>query len=641
MKKHYLLMMVGSLLLSGLAISIKPKVTESEAALVNGHLFVQVEKESDLREGDTVFIGTLGGTVLGGLSGNPVFASESHVSGRSEDGKKYWTSYAENYQAMLLMRAEKGTGKYADYWSFKSLRTSSQESDYAHPTRGRYLAYGHEYSDSKYHDIQAYGDVNFADGKGDNTSWSISFTDNDNHNIIMKRYGEEYSTHIMWVYYGSTQRNNFGYYQNGQRTYDIAMYRLVEADQGSGNVELNIFHHPDQSIVYDGEYLDLSGLEMTIVIDKGQSTEFSFASTYENDHGFYEVTKAAKENSVVYCSYTSWNFVIHVTIIEDEGDQMYFDKVVYPKDDYRGTYILAAQDNAAKYQYLWASTGSVHDKSDYEYYNTIQFDNFNIDTAHDRYDNINTKDDDPNLKNHTYTIRHRLINDVSCKVLCAKDANNYLCINNNGLFDLTTTLGANCILTIDNDLNVFIAGQRIVFNDTREMVVPASTLESGSYQFRLFKYITDASTQAETFVTSFDNYSYANCDASGESETTITSTTWNEQAALFNALSADAQGYLGNLVYVHNAEVHSSDKDVIDRYDYILCKYGTSKSLDDFIERKGNSSYQENYVAPESLSNILSGLSSSVDTTTWIVIVISLVSLTSLGALVVLKKKRQ
>ena len=230
MKKPLLFLTIASMILGGLAFLIKPKVSSVNALDPNAHLFVQVEKESDLRVGDTVFIGTLGGTIFHSLGGNPVFSTGSHMGGRSEDGKKYYTSYTADYQEALLMQVE--TGAYDNTWSFKSIRSNAQETNYAHPTRGRYLAYGHEYHDKKYSNIQAYGDVNMADDKGQYTSWTVEFR-GDEHYAIMKYYGEQYDTHIQWVYYGSTARNNFGYYTNNT---DIVIYKEIAVDQGTGRV---------------------------------------------------------------------------------------------------------------------------------------------------------------------------------------------------------------------------------------------------------------------------------------------------------------------------------------------------------------------------------------------------------------------
>ena len=93
MKKFAILLSVISLFLGGAALMANSNMEMASAAEEShSHLFLKVEREEDLRVGDTVFISTTSGTALGGLSGNPVFSSEEHAPGSNEDGSKFYMS---------------------------------------------------------------------------------------------------------------------------------------------------------------------------------------------------------------------------------------------------------------------------------------------------------------------------------------------------------------------------------------------------------------------------------------------------------------------------------------------------------------------------------------------------------------------
>ncbi len=97
----------------------------------------------------------------------------------------------------------------------------------------------------------------------------------------------------------------------------------------------------------------------------------------------------------------------------------------------------------------------------------------------------------------------------------------------------------------------------------------------------------------ETYVTNFQNATKV-CVEDGK-ELTITSEIWSAQASAFAGLTSGAQGVIAGTTYTHNAEEYGSIKDIVDRYDYIISKYS---QFDDFMARKGNSSYQNNYSQP-------------------------------------------
>ena len=628
MKKRLLLLPIITLILGGLAFFVKPKINDVYASDPNAHLFVQVTDESQLKVGDTVFIGTPGGTVFSALSGNPVFASGSRVGGRNEDGTKYYTSYTEDYQEMLLMEAQQGA--YANTWSFKSLRSKSQETNYAHPTRGRYLAYGHDYHDSKYSNIQAYGDVNMADGKGQYTSWSLEFRGEEKY-AIMKYHGEKYDTHIQWVYYGSTARNNFGYYTGNT---DIYLYKEITVDQGTGRVSLDMFSHPDQTTVYEGDYLDLTGLEMRITIDKGEDNELSFTSSYEIDHGFYTVTYAAKNATHVYCTYANWTFNLEVEVIEDTSGYIYFNEVKTQKGDYRGTYVVVYQSGASITQLRPDGYFIEYDKPS--------------ESAP-----INSSLHSKIMINRFYIVRLR-IEGVSYSFLYAANTDEYL-IRNGQSIDFTNDLSlvtADSAVTVDENCSIHIGNGILYYYNYNFYISENPSMDSRA---KLYKRVVDYSdvgneytAKFDTFISNFASVTGASCDASGDTETTLTTTQWNTLKDKFDDIANDLlcgydfQGYLANTTYVHNQEAGTNSvKDLMDRYDFILSRYQDSKGYDDFIDRKLGNAYQSNYVVPQDDPININERVRSSETSMIVIAVMLTTSVASLTVLLVIKKRRQ
>ena len=625
MKRPLLLLSSLTLALSGVAALLsKPDTKPVSASASDGkHLFIQVEQESDLHVGDTVFLATLGGTVLSSLSGNAVFASETHLSGRSDDGKKYYTPYSETYCDMLLMQVEKGA--YNNTWSFKSIRSSVQEENYSHPTRGRYLAYGHEYSDKNYHNIQAYGDVNFADGKGQYTSWTVEFR-GDDHYAIMKYHGEQYDTHIEWKYYGSTARNNFGYYTGAT---DICIFKEITTDQN--RVELNIFRHPDQTTVYENDYLDLTGLEMSVTIDKDTDAEFTYTSTYEVDFPLYTVSFAAKGQTHVWCTFAGMNFNIEVEIIEDTSQYIYFNELKTQKGDYRATYLVVHQSETHITQ-LKADGWFIE-------YNKTTADG----PIHHKMDETDS------IMPNRFFIAHVRIDDTTYMFLQSGKNNKYVIRDGNSL-DFSYTANIESAVTIDENLNIHIGDGILYFTGGDFQVASNPSQESRAKLYKRVVDFTEINSENTVhysdFISSFASTTSSNCDVSGDTDTTLTTTMWNNLKAKFDDIvndicGYDFQGYLSNTTYIHNEEKGTNSvKDLMDRYDFILSKYQKKKGFDDFIDRKFSEAYQDNY-NPHTNAYIFNNNEIEEESSMIVIVIVSAISFASLVTLLILKKKRK
>ena len=75
------------------------------------------------------------------------------------------------------------------------------------------------------------------------------------------------------------------------------------------------------------------------------------------------------------------------------------------------------------------------------------------------------------------------------------------------------------------------------------------------------------------------------------------------------------------------------------RYDFIISKYQSSLEFDDFMDRKGNGAYHDNYNVSEKAT--LTTTPIETDKSIWIITIIATVSIASLTVLVILKKRKQ
>ena len=185
-------------------------------------------------------------------------------------------------------------------------------------------------------------------------------------------------------------------------------------------------------------------------------------------------------------------------------------------------------------------------------------------------------------------------------------------------------------------MNVCIDGQKLVFNANRTMFVFTSNPDSDCFKVSLFKKVKNASDEAASFVTSFGNLTHNACTLDGTSAPNMSAQDWLAQASVFEALSADAQGYLANLTYYHNGETLGSAADIVDRYDYIVSKYN---QYDDFMHRGDAGTLLDfHYVAPSERLNIFN---KSIDNTSVVVIIAVTISITLIASFVIIKKKKK
>ena len=602
-------------------LSFNKTSNDVSASGINGRLFVQITDIKDLHVGDTVMLGSKYGVVLDGLAGNPVFSTGAYLKGANEDCSKY---YFKTSEALYL---KVGTGitvpahddvPAISTFTFQSLRAKSEEEDFSHPTHGRYLTYGHEYSDEKYKHIQAYGDVNFKDDIDEYSSWKISIDSDGSAHI--QRANEPYSTEIQYAYYGSSARNNFGYYTDRHKA---VLYK--EIDQNAITSEnIMVTRDQNQLVVTQGEKLDLTGILLSLTDKDGMQ----FNADYEIEQGYFDASPAGNPSQgAVFFTYCDINCRAYVTIIpQEEYPKQYYNRVRSPLNDYRGTYVIGYQNNTGNEGdsefYL-----QNHEQGIFDYYeeNAIVGEVIQQGVISDNYPNNNKVD-----AGVLWTIECKQLNSNGDFHYYLKGEEKYLSLgydeNNIKIPVLVeeVNLTESDAVTIGDDLRIYIKNSQLLFNQE-------FNYRTGS-PARLFKKSLDASELVGTFISDFLTYTGEHCDESGVNAPTITQSKWAEFENDFNDLEVDAQGYLANIIPLHNMEEAGSIRDAIDRYDYIVSKYNTFK---DFMNRGGAGTLQiHNSVVP-SLFNIID------NSLPIILIIVGSVALISLPLVFVNRKRKE
>ena len=177
--------------------------------------------------------------------------------------------------------------------------------------------------------------------------------------------------------------------------------------------------------------------------------------------------------------------------------------------------------------------------------------------------------------------------------------------------------------TLKSDQNTYLSYK--TYNSTPEFAGASSSLV-----LYLYRKVVNADSFAQTFL---DNLT---CDSTGNNAPTLTMT-WSQLNALYSSISSQSEkNLLKNATYtVNNNTVTPGSNttqvvaNAMSKYDIIVGKY----SYTDFILRKGTSAYG---YASVSINNIFK----TNDNIPVIILVISLVSVTSIGGYFFLKRKK-
>lgn len=586
---------IGALTLSTVAVISTANQNNNKVNAVTisgGQLYVQVRDASEFKIGDTVIFGA-DQRLFTSLAGNPIFSYGEQVNGHNEDFTKYYFASSN----AIPWKVEQGVSN--DTYSFRSIKDKNLEKDLAHPTNGRYLAYGHNYSGPGYSNIQAYGDINTSGSKNDNSSWTVEFG---NDSLChMQRRGEPYRwsenaevfTEIQYRYYGSTARNNFGYYQNGS---NLVMYRKVDFTRG---VSITVDNHNDKEYTF-GERTDLTGLEITVTLDGN----LEYTCTYENEPDFFEALPVSL-TSGAYFKWCGFEGNYNATVEHDTSDEHRYSKSNDRFYDPRGEYVLAFdfvdmdEEDVPGQRYCTRvmNVSSLTTTSQYIGYQTLwEIEDPIIDTNYPLNDAgqkrpavvnnlvkvvmIDNDNDDDSDDYYIQVGNKYLFNDVGGKLKVGDLTGEWshdqtAAINFDSNNHITFGYGMGILAFDKSDKKIKVVDVNYEFDVNTHIAVEAYHLQ-----------LTDNLPLVDTFGGFLDYFfeQTAAYDPTGLNDG-VTSQNWSNIKDRYDNLDLNLQGFLGCLTYRHNHESGRTVYQLVDTYDSILNIHGGEQGFTDFMSR--------------------------------------------------------
>ena len=369
---------------------------------------------------------------------------------------------------------------------------------------------------------------------------------------------------------------------------------------------IQVMANPTKSAYYAGENIDLSGLEIIISSPAHDHVDISYNDN-PNDFSFPE-TAYGSGNVDLECYCQGFKFNIPITVTKPQYSAYKTGQMA----DYRGKYMIVAFDGNVA---LDSTDISSKLKVTYDY-------------EHYRY----------------YTGSESFYEDLQFEV--TKDNSGYHIRNGSNYYLDLDSLSMTNSSTPTVYLEYSSDGVRIKNSSGKYLCYPIygsktfclDDLEYGNDVFLYKCPLTDDEESARnTFISSLLEGTDV-CDAAG-SQFNISSSTWSGLKTSFNTLSNAVQASLVNLSYDSSDITPRTIEAAISRYDYIYQKYHTVQEysyIEDFIGRANAGTMHEyfssaNIVSVNSLDNNMSAI---------IITVVALTSISSIGVLLVIKKRR-
>ena len=611
---------------------------QANATDSNQNLFLRVDDINDLKAGDKVIIANHFGAILDHFGGNPIYLVSRNYGGASGLGDKYFVADSlSNYQILNV-------DKVGDYFTFQFTYTYSYYWDKV-VCGGKYFCY--RQSDGTWGNgkVDLYGDLYFTDNKNSEyAQWKFSPNANGNGFFNMMRSGENDGTFI--TYQSGTTRDRFWYggtQGQYQSDYGVRIYKYVNLDDYQHIFNTNDISQPNRTTFYQGEEIDLTGLEFNVYLldknfDINESTDiaaeaiYTIHSKYENEKGYYSsvTTEGSGETARGVFTYLGLTYRVFIQIIQESSESYQYQLIDYSMSDYRGTYYFGSILNSHPYNEY-----SEEDESRYSVSILKGTESDIGGTVSDLSMDISTEIIDvpesgasPNVVRSKFEVKRVVVNGVSNTYLYNPVYNRYLSYDNSDelCYVEENDLTSKEVFSVSNNKPVLNGNMFIIFNGSSFNVS-----SDDSNAISMFKLMPKASFYSELdgFVTTF--FEKIQCVSGGS--VNFTTSDWTDTKTAFDVLSVDVQGYLANLIYVHNGEEPGSAGDMVDRYDYILSKY--PDTYVDYMNRK-EAAYTNYYLNSQ---NIFDNQSIQQNTNL-IIIFITIGLLTFVSIAFFIKKKK-
>ena len=641
MKKIVLASLFASVLaLGSLAFaSQNNKVEKADAAVIeNAELYVQVKRTYDLRIDDTVIL-ACGNHVLDGIGGNPVFATSANISGANNDGSKF---YFPSSTKVMKMKAEFNTGDYIGTYSFKSLRTAAEDKDYLYNISGRYLSYAHqEYRNGAYygyfedgHECQTHGDVIFKAAKDEYSALNVDF-DNDGYVYLSRQnepneFGKEGVTNPISIQWDSSYIRNKGHYGYYDGTSSVYLLRKLDLSNPK-NFDFSIIKNGDKIHYEPNETSVLNGLEIQITYREEGEYVLEFNANYNDEPNFFTPMTAKSDDQKVYFKWCGMEFFYYADVSATKTDEHYYNSLeMYSEpSDMRGTYLLGVNHDEKTHVMNTSNIATTDEDA-----HAVQ-----VTALDDEYISVCDKDINNEyisaVTNNLFEIVYanngyyvKVGNKYLCKYTSDPERSYYLLYLGTIKNAFQVKYGDDgTLLTVDNDVFAYnhSSGSSGIYlnknNDTSSPHEDAMTLFKKEYS-------SEINDEVQSFRSRFFEVTDV-CDANGN--TNLALLDWDSIETLFNSMSVDAQGFIASLTYSHDSETPESLNDMVDRYEYIVAKYG-DKGFNNFMNRKISQVYEK-----EASISFYTNSSSIIP----VVIIISIVSVLNISVLFVLRKKKE
>lgn len=549
------------------------------AAIEGGQLYVQIRNELEVNIGDTIIFGC-DSWMYSGHGGNPVYSVGRNVDGYNEDYSKFY--FASSKAIPWIVEA--GVDAYSTY-SFKA--TTAGDSEFS--TLGRYLAFGTSFIDSTGTRYSTDGGIITSTTKDANSSWILQF-DNE-HYVHMQKSDEEYvwsegATNYTEIEYSGI----FGYFHGFDR---IRMYRKVDLTKG---VDIYVSEDGNKKSYVHGETTNLEGLELTVrFLDHGDD----YICSYENEPNFFEPETASYATQRANFNWLGFESSYSCTVAHDTSSIRYYEKTNSKLYDPRGTHLIGLERTYVQQQITEhtcaLNVSALTTTPAIGGYVTL-YDEFVNDISDSVYNDAgDTIKNNDVCNNLVQIVVNDNGNDDKTDDYYLKYNNNYIYYCDNGQLKIGSIAQDQAArITLDDENHIlFDQGSKILAfvrgSYQNAQVVDYSAYESDPtnyYLFQLYKLKFTDNISETTELNNFKNEFFektADFDKTGLTRD-LSVAAWNELAALYEDLSLDVKGYLGNITYTHNDTEEDSFEELADIYDSIIGIY-YDRNFNDFMDR--------------------------------------------------------
>ena len=568
-------------------------------------IYKKVTSSFGIGAGDKVLLVSENGDTIRDAGGNPgyLYSTRENVSVNYSDDYVYINNA---YVVELTVYAGSVSNSFAFGGNYL-MGWGSTEEKYG------YIAYDIRGKNNSYPgptDYQSAGIGYWKDATGlrnkvlDDSSWTISFSDG---YINLNNVGGHGT---LGFTYGYDSRFVLG----GE--YKVNLFKKVTPANMSITVQptksaANSYHYKR------GEKLDFAGLEVDVTFNGISGPADSFY--YDDDKAFFSHSEYPTGSGTVNAPVTFAGAISrNISIIVDQNDQNYI-HVNSDLIDFRGNCILAAWYEDDGYHAM----GFRNDNGQYEE-RTADVDERGVITITSSGRKNSAYFELVRFNGKYYLAKEVIENDETVMKFVSSNMTLQYAPNFASPLDVEYDAVNHCAFLKLAGTNNYLrfAGYLFEFSSNTDD------------RAQLYKQeLTDEEYESvNTFVQGFHNATKV-CVEDGNT-LGIDTVIWNNQTSAFNALTSGAQGIIGSTTYTHNNETYGSINDVVDRYDYIISKYS---QFGDFMNRKGNSSYENNYSAAKQQSLLV-----SYDSTALCVVIIAIgtISISSVAGLIISKKRK-